>query len=75
MTSCGPGRHTVSRAKYDSDDIYYAGTSENTKKKPGKKEKNNPKNQHGADLSPVVAEDIRNPEPTARDWYGKSIAT
>ena len=56
MTSCGPGRHTVSRAKYDSDDIYYAGTSENTKKKPGKKEKNNPKNQHGADLSPVVAE-------------------
>ncbi len=67
MTSCGSGRHTVSRGNYRNDDIYYA--SDRNKPLP-RPERNTTKRGDKAqatigdidDMSPVVAE--------AHKWIG-----
>lgn len=57
VTSCGSGRHSVSRGSYRNDDIYYA--SEKSRPVSAEKKKENTGShtpRYGADMSPVVAE-------------------
>lgn len=63
-TSCGSGRHTVSRGNYRNDDIYYS-SSPSTPRKPAKSTAESAATSPAAavtDMSPVVAE--------AFNWLG-----
>lgn len=67
MTSCGSGRHTVSRGSYRNDDIYYASDRNSPQTRPARTPAKTDGNAPATigdidDMSPVVAE--------AHKWIG-----